>query len=61
MMRLQKTASFHRRLKRSSLVARALPTIERDPEKKSKPHLQSPCVVEIRNKVTKELVDIEVL
>ncbi|KAH3751536.1 hypothetical protein DPMN_186100 [Dreissena polymorpha] len=60
MMRLQKTASFHRRLKRSSLVARALPTIKRVPEKKSKIHRQSPFVVEIRNIVTKKLADIEV-
>lgn len=61
MGRLRETASFHRRLKNTEFFSKRI----KFQEKKREEHLptrtiKDPCLVEIRNKHTRELVDIEV-
>lgn len=62
MGRLRETASFHRRLKNTEFISKKIPF----PTKRAHVNnlqirkYKEPCLVEIRNKHTKELVDIEV-
>jgi len=60
MGRLSKTASFHRRIKNANLLPKKIPFPRSKPEGGLAQRYHDPCVVEIRNKHTKELVDIEV-
>ena len=61
MGRLSETATFHRHFKQTNLFSKRIRLQEKRldvnlPVRK----IKDPCLVEIRNKHTKELVDIEV-
>lgn len=63
MGRLRETASFHRRLKNTDFISKKIPFPNRRAYHGNNIHvrkIKDPCLVEIRNKHTKELVDIEV-
>lgn len=61
MGKLRETASFHRRLKNCDFFSKKLTyTVKRVENHVPVRKIKDPCLVEIRNKHTKELVDIEV-
>ena len=62
MGRLRETASFHRRLKNTEFISKKIPFPNKRPPVNNPQirKIKDPCLVEIRNKHTKELVDIEV-
>lgn len=61
MGKLRETASFHRRLRSSEFFSKRIKFQQRKHDVNVQVRkIKEPCLVEIRNKHTKELVDIEV-